>query len=119
MTVRDFARAAKTAEKTASDFLRTKLRIYAETNKSQLLRLRPQDASAINATGTRQLERLAMLAEKPPERWTREDYALEKHALSCLKAVSPWLYQALNTPDPSTQSPDTGSEAPAELSDGL
>lgn len=131
MTIPDVARAAQIDDSTAGNFLRRKAQEFAEVNRRKFLAFTPRHAATLNATAERQMTIMEQLNAKPLHLWDADDRKLERHAIACLKAISPFLElaaRALATAPPLRENPHTSEgenpqddtpAAPATLGDGL
>lgn len=129
--IAEMAKLAGVHTSTANRFLARKAEEYSATNKARFLHLEPRHAAAFNAAAERQMEWLEALNDKPRHQWDAADFKLERHALSCLKSLAPFLELAAHAlakpsthkaiPDaPESENPnDSEPPAPATLGDGL
>lgn len=129
----EFANAAKVHTSTASVFLAAKSQEFALENKRKFFAFSSKDAVVFNDAAKRQMDILESLNRKPFALWDEDERKLEKHALSCLKSLHPFLVLAasvahvpmpgLPIPQNDDESPDNASDMqqlqPAGLRDGL
>lgn len=129
MSIPDLAQAAHVDTSTARNFLAKKASEFASHNRHKFLGLTAEHATTFNAAAERQMEWLAELNAKPRHRWTEADFKVERHALACLKSLTPFLELAATAlrSSPHSAKPEQTGESPSEsapaepvtLGDGL
>ena len=129
----EFANAAKVHTSTASVFLAAKSQEFALENRRKFFAFSSRDAVVFNDAAKRQMDILETLNRKPFALWDEDERKLEKHALSCLKSLHPFLVLAASVahvPMPGLPAPQDDDESeessvqsqegrPATLRDGL
>jgi hypothetical protein len=130
LNIPELAKLANVHTTTANRFLARKAEEYAAYNRNKFLGLTAEHATTFNQAAERQMEWLAELNAKPRHRWTEADFKVERHALACLKSLTPFLELAavaLRGASPRSQGAQHVGESPTEsepepdatLSDGL
>jgi hypothetical protein len=109
-TAQKLAKVAGVRHDTAADFLRRRADKVERLNDKAILGISSSAAATFHRAALRQLRRLDELEEK--EKWTKADYALEKHAIACLGPLIKWCAMSVsdNTNEQTTK---------PQLSDGL
>ena len=109
----DLAKAAHVQERTARNFLATKVADFAEHNRRKFFAFAPRHAAAFNGAAERQITILEQLNAKPLHEWDDEDRKLERHALACIKSIHPFLQLAASIL-PTTIAPLKSDNPPGE-----
>jgi hypothetical protein len=102
------AKEADVHERAAGVFLRHKALEAAAANRKLVVGFSDQAGAILHNALARQMRRLEKLDTKDPDKWTKADFALEKHTMQMMRPLIEWTKPTAARP----------SNAP-QLSDGL